>query len=196
MSAVIDRPVAIPIRCQECKTQLATVGETTVSSSIEGAYLTDDGDTIPGAPREIAGVPAMCLASVGKCPICAWKYWFLEVFLHPAGEDALIDALEQDYGWDATFFVVNPAAPVWSVHRFRSPSGTGWSHNIGPIAAPPAATHGPNGVSSCGGGGFWRTARALVEQLRPQIESAQGRFDSISTSRETPDFGPRPLSHR
>lgn len=168
---------ARPIHCPACKVIIAEVTTDGVTVFTPDTYLTDDADTIPGAPREMLGMASMALAGVGQCPECGSPFWTLEFYLDPGGEAALIEHLEEDHPWDAAYSVYSELGVSWSAHRYSGKASSGWSHVIGPLPVPPGTqTHGRNGVSSCRGGGFWNHARSVLDELLPQIAGAQSQL--------------------
>lgn len=168
---------ALLIHCPACKDTVAELTSDGVTMSTPDTYLADDADAIPGAPREMLGMTSIALAGVGQCPGCSTPFWTLEVHLDPGGESALIDHLAEDYPWEASYVVNGDSGYGWSIHRYAGQESKGWSHYIGPLPVPPgAATHGPNGVSSCGGGPFWKHAKSVLDELMPRIEAAQSQL--------------------
>lgn len=167
------------IACPACDRTLALIDGKGVTMAVVGTYLTDDGDTIPGSPQQFEGMESAFLASVGKCPYCSNRHWLLEVNLHEGGQDALFDALADDPKWVRSWIspVKHPDdEPVWTAHECNTATGRFFQINIGPMSVPAdLTTHGPNGVSSCDGGGrsrsFWEHAAENFRALQPQLQA-------------------------
>lgn len=164
-----------PLHCPSCAGLLCTVTAAGAAVAVPGTFYGDDGDCIPESPKLLDGLACGTMAMVGKCPHCTKGYWGLEVFLHEYADTdaAVLDMLSEDHDWDSSF-VIPGHSPAWTAHAVTTDFGPGYVHIIGPMAvADDAVTHGANGVSACGGGGFWQHALATFTALQLKIETVQ-----------------------
>ncbi|MFA1791626.1 hypothetical protein [Xanthomonas campestris] len=143
-------------------------------------HYPNDGDCIPGAPQQLFGCDSAVTALVGTCPYCLARYWSLEVMLDTRGEGALLEAMQYEPDWDAQF----TAGADWMAYVAHNAAGHTFQHFVGPMLVPShMATHGPNGVSACRGGYFWRHALSVFEAHKPKLEAIQQQL--VQTSAPT-----------
>jgi hypothetical protein len=158
-------------RCTRCSGLLMTLTATGCTLGVPGTYYVEDGDCLPGAPLNFAGCESGTMVMVGRCPYCAGRHWWLEVFLHDGGQDAVTEIISSEPDWEAQF----TAGGNWMAYSaVNSAAERGYAHYIGPMLVPEGMeTYGSNGVSSCAGGAFWKHALAVFESYRPRIEAVQ-----------------------
>lgn len=165
------RVQALP--CRSCDRTLAVLGQDGMKMAVLGTFLSDDGDAIPGAAAQMAGWQVLCTASVGRCPYCSSRHWFLEVDLHEGTADDLIDAVGDDPDWRKVWVSAEccGGSVLWNASESTTTAGRFFRVAIGPMPIPTSmSSHGANGVSACGGGEFWEHAKATVVALGPEIE--------------------------
>lgn len=156
--------------CPSCGGLLISRTATGATPGVPGWHYCDDGDGIPGTPTHFTGCESAIGALVGKCPHCLARHWSLEVLLHEGGEAAVIEIMCEEVEWDAHF----TAGRSWMVYAVNNAAGRGYQHFIGPMLVPEGMeTHGPSGVSACGGGAFWKHALAVFDSYKPRLEVVQ-----------------------
>lgn len=162
---------SLETRCPCCSGLLMTWTVPYGIPGLPGSSYTEDGDCIPGAPLNFAGCASAIGVVVGHCGHCAARYWLLEVFLHDGGNDAVIEIMCDEPDWEAQF----TAGGNWMAYSaVNNAAERGYAHFIGPMLVPEGMeTHGPSGVSACGGGAFWKHALAVFESYRPRLEAVQ-----------------------
>lgn len=168
-------------KCPGCDAVLVTWTPTGATySHPRQKHYTSDGDCIPGAPQQLFGCDSAVTALVGTCPYCLARYWSLEVMLDTCGEDTLREAMQYEPDWDAQF----TAGADWMAYVAHNAAGHTFQHCVGPMLVPShMATHGPNGVSACRGGYFWRHALSVFEAHKPKLEAIQQQL--VQTSAPT-----------
>lgn len=173
------------IHCPRCIGRICTHSDEGVTMEVSGTFFGDDADMIPGTANllssPVLAQPYACsaMATVGRCPHCLSKYWYLDVYLSTGDQDSIIDMLSSDPKWTDCYVADRDSGlRTWITYCMSIPSGPAYHHMIGPFVVPePVRVTGPNGVSACAGGVFWEQARNCFFAVQADLINVQRHIE-------------------
>lgn len=86
-----DAIFGVALNCGSCGRRLSRVRGDEFCVYTDTTYPRVNATTILGTPETVAGMTCWAQASVGRCPDCKERHWFLSVCLSQCDDDALMD---------------------------------------------------------------------------------------------------------
>lgn len=163
----------ISYKCPTCSAPLWSLKEDG-TTDIHADLLGGDGDVIPGSPTMIQNYACAPMAYVQACPFCQGRYWTLDLCLHGAGQEALLNMMA--WGVDpidglATYTFRDSRQSLATMKlALTDESVTHHTQGIGIFIE--AGPYAFGGLDASPGRGFWEMAKARFETELPGIESA------------------------